>query len=181
MFLLSLWLNHWLNDIRNEFRLRSNSASKMYVHTNTLSFSLSWPVALVCVVLCLPKSSVDIFKHGAVWMLSSPPPSTIWCVSFFVCVLIPLLRPSCAVVRRGFEWRSCVIFGSSSGWWLLRREETEGGIAWSPETRGCLRDFCLKELLCNDQRLIMDVCALMHECTHTRTDAEKGWHAHSFI
>lgn len=98
----------------------------MHTSTNTLSFPLSWPGALVCVVLRLPKSSVDIFKHGAVWMLFLPP-STIWCVSFFVCVLIPLLRPSCAAVSSGLEWRSCVIFGSSGGWWLLRREETGGG------------------------------------------------------
>lgn len=80
-----------------------------------------------------------------------------------MCVLIPLLWPSCAVVRLGFEWRSCVIFGSSSGWWLLRGEETEGELH-EDQNQGCLRDFCLRELLCNDQRLIMDACECVCLC-----------------
>lgn len=70
------------------------------------------------------------------------------------------------MVRRGLEWRSCVIFGSGSGWWLLRGEETEGDIMKPEKTRGCLRDFCLGELLCDDQRL--NVEERVGVCVRTR-------------
>lgn len=37
------------------------------------------------------------------------------------------------------------------------RGDRRGG-SHEAQNRGCLRDFCLKELLCNDRSLIMDVC-----------------------
>lgn len=179
MFLLSLWLNHWLNEIRSEYRLSSYSTSKMdaHTHTNTLSFSLSWPGALVCVVPWMPKSSVDIFKHGAVWMLFFPSFHNMMCFLFCVC-----FDPSLAAKLRCGEARVrvallCYFWQQQ---WLVAVEERgdRRGIVWSPKTRGCLKDFCLKELLCNDQRLVMDVCvcALVRECTRKKA----GMHIRSF-
>lgn len=143
-----------------------------HTSTNTLSFPLSWPGALVCVVLWLPKSSVDIFKHGAVWMLFFPSFHNMMCFLFCVCFDPSLAAKLCCGEARVRVALLCYFWQQQ---WLVAVGERgdRRGIAWSPKNRGCFRDFCLKELLCNDQKLIMDVC----KYTHT----EKDWYAHSFI
>lgn len=135
-----------------------NVCTRRHTHPQThFSFSLSWPGALACVVPRLPKSSVDIFKHGAVWMLFFPLLPQ-YDVFPFLCVFWSL---SCG---QAVPWWGAgssgapVLFLAAAvvgGCWGERRQK---GDSVKPRNRGCLRDFCLKELLCNDQRLITDVC-----------------------
>lgn len=101
------------------------------------------------------------------------------CFLFCVC-----FDPSLAAKRRCGEARArvallCYFWQRQ---WLVAVEGRgdRRGYHEAQKTRGCLRDFCLEELLCNDQRLNVDVCsmcvflcALMFECTRKHIGSKK--------
>ena len=110
-------------------------------------------------VISLSRSDslVALRYMDSIFSPSLPSPRDVF--PFFVCVLIRL-------PRQGRSWRGAglngapVLFlaaaavGGSRGERRLRGERRV-------QTPGCLRDFCLRELLCNDPRVIID--------THTHT------------
>ena len=112
------------------------------------------------VVLCLPKSSGHIFKHGAVWM---PPPPTfssfhnIMCFLFCVCFDPSLAANLCCGEAQARVALLCYF------WQQQRLVAAEGerrlkGDIMKPQTRGCLRDFCREELFFNHHSLSCSVC-----------------------
>lgn len=128
----------------------------LYAH---FPFPCLGPAALVCVVLWFPNSSVDICKHGAVWMFFFPSFHNMMCFLFCVC-----FDPSLAAKRRCGEARArvallCYFWQRQ---WLVAVEGRgdRRGYHEAQKTRGCLRDFCLEELLCNNQRLNVDECVV---------------------
>lgn len=143
--------------------------------TKTLSFSLSWHGELVCVVPMLAKIIRRYLQAWSCMNALFPSFHNMMCFLFCVCfdpsLVAKLCRGEARVRVALLLFLAAAVVG---GCWGERRQK---GDSMKPKNQGCLKDFCLKELLCNDQSLIMDVCAPMREYTHT----EKDWHAHSFI
>lgn len=166
------WITDWIkSEINTILTVHPRCMHTLALtHTHTLSFSLSWPGALVCVVLWLPKSSVDILKHGAVWMLFFPSFHNMMCFLFCVCFDPSLAAKLCCGGARVWVALLCYFWQQR---WLVALEERgrqEGdGMKPPKNPRGCLRDsFCLEELLCDDQELLMDsmnVLTRVHVCS----------------
>lgn len=136
MFLLSLWLNYWQNEIRNECHLSSQSTSWMYslIDAHIHTFPQPWPGPLVCAVLWLPKSSVDIFKHGAVWMFFFTSFHNMMCFLFCVC-----FDPSLAAKLHCGEaraWVALLCYFWQQQWLVaVEGRGDRRGISWSPKNQ----------------------------------------------
>lgn len=174
-----------------------------YSHFTHTFLSPAWATAaLVCVVLWFPNSSGYTSEHGAVWMLFFPSFHNMMCFLFCVCFDPSLAAERCCGEARARVALLCYF------WQRQRLVAVEGrgdrrGYHEARKTRGCLRDFCLGELLCNDQRLNVEecvgVCACMcfcvrlclrvdtahmytwHKDTLRDFEKRKRWRAGSFI
>lgn len=108
------------------------------------------------VVLCSPKSSVHIFKRGAVW-LPPPPFHNIMCFLFCVCFDPSLAANLCCGEAQARVALLCY-FWQQQRLVAAEGERRQKGDIMKLETRGCLRDFCLEELFFNHQSLSVCEC-----------------------
>lgn len=107
------------------------------------------------VVLYLPKSSVHIFKRGAVCL--PPPLHNIMCFLFCVCFDPSLAANLCCGKAQARVALLCY-FWQQQRLVAAEGERRQKGDIMKLKTRGCLRDFCLEELFFNHQSLSLSVC-----------------------